>query len=125
MRPGIVMVSQVSGQDPSQTMLVDDQHPAQKPRRRVPILLSQIAFVRGACGGLARIGMASALKTASSELVNWPARSLIRNLTEVAPTVVGLTPGADENYRCRLPPGDSSATPRILRMCASQRVPGD
>ena len=29
--------------------------------------------------------MPSAVNTASKELVNWPARSLIRNLTEAAP----------------------------------------
>jgi hypothetical protein len=52
-------------------------------RRRVPIILSQIAFAPGACGGLARILMPSAVNTASKEAVNWPARSLIRNLTEV------------------------------------------
>src|SRR5690242_21672542 len=45
---------------------------------------AQIAFALGACGGLARILMPSAMNTASKELVNWPARSLIRNLTEVA-----------------------------------------
>jgi hypothetical protein len=49
-------------------------------RRRVPMILSQIAFALGACGGLARILMLSAVNTASKELVNWPARSLIRNL---------------------------------------------
>ena len=38
----------------------------------------------GACGGLARILMPTAVNTASKELVNWPVRSLIRNLTEVA-----------------------------------------
>src|SRR5207237_6288917 len=41
-------------------------------------------FALGACGGLARILIPSAVNTASKELVNWPARSLIRNLTEVA-----------------------------------------
>lgn len=44
--------------------------------------LSQIAFAFGDCGGLARILMPSAVNTASKELVNWPARSLIRNFTE-------------------------------------------
>jgi len=47
----------------------------------VPIIRSQIAFPRGACGGLSRILMPSAVNTASKELMNWPARSLIRNLT--------------------------------------------
>jgi hypothetical protein len=51
-------------------------------RRRVPFILSQIAFALGACGGLRRILMPSAVNTASKEPVNWPARSLIRNLTE-------------------------------------------
>jgi hypothetical protein len=36
----------------------------------VPIILSQIAFALGACGGLARILMPSAVSTASKELVN-------------------------------------------------------
>ena len=45
------------------------------------MVLWQIAFALGACGGLARILMPSAVNTASKELVNWPARSLIRNLT--------------------------------------------
>jgi hypothetical protein len=36
----------------------------------------------GACGGLARIPTPAAVNTASKEPVNWPARSLIRNLTE-------------------------------------------
>ena len=53
-------------------------------RRRVPMIFSQIAFALGACGGLARILMPSAVNTASKELVNWPARSLIRNLMEAA-----------------------------------------
>ena len=44
------------------------------------MILSQIAFALGASGGLARILMPSAVSTASKELVNWPARSLIRNL---------------------------------------------
>jgi hypothetical protein len=46
--------------------------------------LSQIAFAFGARGGLARILMPSAVSTSSNELVNWPARSLIRNFTEAA-----------------------------------------
>jgi hypothetical protein len=41
-------------------------------------------FAFGACGGLATILMPAAVNTASKELVNWPARSLIRNLTEAA-----------------------------------------
>jgi hypothetical protein len=48
------------------------------------MILSQIAFALGACGELARILMPSAVNTASKAPVNWPARSLIRNLTEVA-----------------------------------------
>lgn len=53
-------------------------------RRRVPIILSQMAFALGACGGLATILIPAAVNTASRELVNWPARSLIRNLTVAA-----------------------------------------
>ena len=48
------------------------------------MILSQMAFALGACGGLARILMPSAMNTASKEPVNWPARSLIRDLSEVA-----------------------------------------
>jgi hypothetical protein len=52
--------------------------------RRVPMILSQMAFALGAYGGLARILMPSALNTASKASANWSARSLIRNLTGVA-----------------------------------------
>src|ERR1700756_5408834 len=45
------------------------------------MIRSQIAFARGACGGPARILVPTAVNTASKEPVNWPARSLIRNLT--------------------------------------------
>jgi hypothetical protein len=83
-RPGGVVVLQVFGQHLSQVVLVDDQQPAGGSRRRVPSILSQMAFARGACGGLARILIPSAVNTASKELVNWPARSLIANLTVVA-----------------------------------------
>ena len=48
------------------------------------MILSQIAFALGACGGLRRTLIPSAVNTASKEPVNWPARSLIRNLTEAA-----------------------------------------
>jgi hypothetical protein len=48
------------------------------------MILLQIAFALGACGGLAGIVVPSAVSTASKEPVNWPARSLIRNLTEAA-----------------------------------------
>jgi hypothetical protein len=47
-------------------------------------------FALGACGGLARILIPSAVNTASKAPVNWPARSLIRNLTE-AVTSLRLT----------------------------------
>ena len=60
-------------------------------RRRVPMILSHMAFALGVCGGLARILMPSAVNTASKELVNWPARSLIRNLTEVARWPCGVS----------------------------------
>jgi hypothetical protein len=41
-------------------------------RRSVPIILSQMAFALGACGGLVRILMPSVWNTASKEPVNWP-----------------------------------------------------
>jgi hypothetical protein len=53
-------------------------------RRRVPMILSRTALALGACGGLVRVLMPSAANAASKELVNWPARYRIRNLTEVA-----------------------------------------
>jgi hypothetical protein len=53
--------------------------PAQVPGSR-----SRIAFARGARGGLRRIPTPSAVNTASKDAVNWPARSLIRNVIEVA-----------------------------------------
>ena len=72
------------------------------------MILSQIASARGACGGLARILMPSAVNTASKELVNWPARSLTRNLTEVA--------------RC---PGSHQDVAGCLRCPGAVRVGGD
>jgi hypothetical protein len=52
-------------------------------RRRVAVTGSQMAFALGACGGLATIVMPPAGKTAPKLAVNWPARSLIRNLAPV------------------------------------------
>jgi hypothetical protein len=48
------------------------------------MILLQIAFALDACGGLAGIVVPSTVSTASKKPVNWPARSLIRNLTEAA-----------------------------------------
>jgi hypothetical protein len=53
-------------------------------RRSVPIIRSQSAFARGARGGLVRIRMPSAAKTASNALVNRESRSRSRNLIVVA-----------------------------------------
>lgn len=63
-RPGIVIVQQVFGQDPSQMVLVDVQYPVRKLPAQGAGHPSQIAFARGACGGLARTLMGSALNTA-------------------------------------------------------------
>ena len=52
-------------------------------RRKVPTSRSQIAFIRGACGGRA-ILVPAASKTASNEAVKLEPRSRIRNLTEAA-----------------------------------------
>src|SRR5689334_1214721 len=46
--------------------------------------LSQLAFAVGARGGRAGILTACAWNTASQEVVNWPARSPIRNVAEAA-----------------------------------------
>ncbi len=80
--PGCVVVQQVFGQHPAQMVLIDDQHSVQELAAQGADNPSQIAFALAACGGLARILMPSAASTASKEPVNWPARSLIRNLTE-------------------------------------------
>jgi hypothetical protein len=53
MRPGSVIVPQVFGQRPSQVVLIGDQDRSESSRRRVPVILSQIAFALGACGGRA------------------------------------------------------------------------
>ena len=57
----------VFGQYLAQMGLIDDQQPVEELRRRVPMILSQIAFALGACGGLARILIPSAVNTASNE----------------------------------------------------------
>src|ERR1017187_2076215 len=81
-RPGGVVVRQVLGQHLAQMMLADDQQPAGDLAAQGAMIGSQMAFALGACGGLARILMPSAVNTAPKAPVNWPARSLIRNLTE-------------------------------------------
>jgi hypothetical protein len=48
-------------------------------RRIVPTIRSQIAFARGACGGVLMICMVSAVKTASNAPVNRASRSWMRN----------------------------------------------
>ncbi len=73
--PGCVVVPQVFGQHPAQMVLIDDQHPVQE-------LAAQGTYEPFA--DRARSGCLRAVNTASKELVNWPARSLIRNLTEAA-----------------------------------------
>ena len=83
-RPGCVVMRQILGQDLAQVVLTDDKQPVEEFPAQVPIILSQIAFALGACRGLARILTPAAMNTASEESVNWPARSLIRNLTEAA-----------------------------------------
>jgi len=83
-RPGAVVVEQVFGQYPAQVMLVHDQQLVEELTAMVPIIRSQMAFALGACGGLRRTLMPSAVNTASKDSVNCPARSLIRNLIETA-----------------------------------------
>jgi hypothetical protein len=65
-------VPQVLGQRLSQVVLIEHQQPVESSRRRVPMILSQMAFALGACGGLARILGPSAVNTASKQAVNWP-----------------------------------------------------
>ena len=49
-------------------------------RRNVPIMRSQIAFARGAWGGLVSVRMSCAAKTASNALLNRESRSRRTNL---------------------------------------------
>ena len=71
-RPGCVVVAQVLGQHPSQVVLIDDQQPVEEfPAQGADDPFADRAL--GACGGLARILMPSAVNTASKEPVNWPA----------------------------------------------------
>jgi hypothetical protein len=83
-RPGGVVMPQVLGQHPAQMVLIDDQHPVQE----LPAQGTDNPFAdrvrSGRLPGLARILMPSAVNTASKQPVNWPPRSLIRNLTEAA-----------------------------------------
>ena len=46
-RPGGVGVQQVFGEHLAQVVFIDDQQPVEGSRRRVPIILSQIAFALG------------------------------------------------------------------------------
>ncbi len=68
-RPGSVVVPQVLGQHPAQVVLIDDQHPVEDLPAQGAVIFSQMAFALGACGGLARILMPSAVNTASKEPV--------------------------------------------------------
>ena len=71
MRPGGVVVLQVFGRHLAQVVLIDKQQPAEEARRRrVPVNRSQMALALGACGGLVRIRMPSAVNTASEDSVN-------------------------------------------------------
>jgi hypothetical protein len=80
-RPGGVVMPQVLGQHPAQMVLIDDQEPVEE-------LTTEGAddpFAdRVRSGRLRRTLIPPAVNTASKEPVNWPARSLIRNLTEAA-----------------------------------------
>jgi hypothetical protein len=84
MRPGDVVVQQVFGEDLPLMMLTDDQQPVEDFTAQCADDPLADGVARGACGGLARIRMPSAWNTASNESLNWPARSLISNLTEAA-----------------------------------------
>lgn len=81
MRPGRVVVHQVLGQHPAQVLLVDDQQPVEE----FPAQGADDPFAdRVRSGSLRRAGQdPGALRGEHGikEPVNWPARSLIRNLT--------------------------------------------
>ena len=82
MRPVLIMVGLVLTQDLPQMVLIPDEGAVEKlaSASANPAFGYRVAL--GACGGLARILMPSAVSTTSKDLLNWPARSLIRNLTE-------------------------------------------
>ena len=73
-RPGDVVMEQVFGQYPAQVLLVHDQQPVEELTAQDTMIRSQMALALGACGGLTRILMPSAVNTASKESANWPAR---------------------------------------------------
>ena len=83
MRPGCVVVAQVLGQHLVQMVLIDDQGAVEDlaAQGADDSLADGVRF-----GRLRRAGQnpdAAPRKTASKPVVNWPARSLIRNLTPV------------------------------------------
>ena len=65
-------VPQVLDQRLSQVVLIEHQQPVEKLPAQGTYDPSQMAFALGACGGLARILMPSAVNTASKQAVNWP-----------------------------------------------------
>jgi hypothetical protein len=83
-RPGGVVVTQVLGQHLAQVVLIDDQQLVEDLAAQGADEPLADGIALGACGGLATIPTPSAANTASNDAVNWPARSLIRNLRQVA-----------------------------------------
>jgi len=81
-RPCSVVVLHVLGQYLAQMALVDDQQPVGEfsPQGAYDSFADGVRS--GRLRGRARTLMPSAANRASKESVNWPARSLIRNLTE-------------------------------------------
>jgi hypothetical protein len=84
-RTGWVVMPQVFGQYTAQMVLIDDQQPVEKP----PAQGADDPFADSIRSRRLRWAgenlIPSAMNTASKEPVNWPARSLIRNLTDSAP----------------------------------------
>ena len=82
--PGGVVVQQVLRQHQAQVVLADDQQPAGE----LPAQGTDDPLADGVRSGRPRWAGenpdASAWNTASKDVVNWPARSLIRNVTEAA-----------------------------------------
>ena len=83
-RPGCVVVQQVLSQHLAQVVLINDQQPVEDLPAQGTDHPFADRFALGACGGLVRILVPSGWSTASEESVNWPARSLIRNVTDAA-----------------------------------------
>jgi hypothetical protein len=89
--PRVIEVVQIDREDPVQVAFVDDQDPVEQLTAQGSIMRSQIAFARGAPGGLVRIRMPSAVNTVSNALMNRQSRSRSRNITRMARSAMSIS----------------------------------